>query len=300
MSQQSASETHAGPRSNVPIRAEDYPERLVRKSSSRPSPFDVDWLVSRHLTRSIRHAGATYARGLLLDVGCGGRPYESVLRPYVHRYIGVDTPASTFSQFDVAAVASHLPFTEQSFDSILCTEVLEHLSDPASCLREMGRVLRPGGHLILTTPQVWHLHEEPYDFFRYTKYGLTHLCHSAGLEMVETRSHGGPVATVGIVSIIHLGSYAHWLWKWLTRRRHAPTHRAASTSNEWQKWFWPFKLPIFLLNLLFGALDCLPHPGIFTMNNLVVARKSVDTLSSPYGARRKPATPGVIGSRDTN
>src|SRR6476469_6952408 len=93
MSQQSASETHAGPRSNVPIRAEDYPERLVRKSSSRPSPFDVDWLVSRHLTRSIRHAGATYARGLLLDVGCGGRPYESVLRTYVDRYIGVDTPA---------------------------------------------------------------------------------------------------------------------------------------------------------------------------------------------------------------
>jgi SAM-dependent methyltransferase len=264
----------SGPRSSVPVCAEDYQERLARKSSSRSSPFAVDWLITRHLERSIRHAGATHARGRLLDVGCGGRPHESLFLPYVDRYVGVDTPASTFSRVDVAAVASHLPFPDETFDTVLCTEVLEHLSDPAVCLREMSRVLRPGGHLILTTPQMWHLHEEPYDFFRYTKYGLAHLCNGAGLKVVETRAHGGPWATIGIVSIIHLGSYAQVLWQRLASRRRGKPDRATSKSNDWQAWFWPFRLPICMFNLLFAVLDSIPHPGIYTMDHMVVARKT--------------------------
>jgi SAM-dependent methyltransferase len=288
----------SGLRSSAPVRAEDYRELLARKSSSRSSPFAVDWLISRHLVRSIRHASATYARGLLLDVGCGGRPHESIFRPYVDRYIGVDTPASTLSRFDVAAVASHLPFPDQTFDTILCTEVLEHLSDPAICIQEMARVLRQGGHLILTTPQIWHLHEEPYDFFRFTRYGLTHLCSGAGLEVVEIRSHGGPWATIGIVSIIHLGSCAQVLCQRLANRPRANRDRAASTSNDWQGWFWPFRLPICVFNLLFAVLDRIPHPGIFTMDNMVVARKSANGMPQWREPLDDAAMPCLTGIRN--
>jgi SAM-dependent methyltransferase len=283
-----------GTRSSAPIRAEDYLERHARKSSSRPSPFAVDWLINRHLMRSIRHASATHARGLLLDVGCGGRPHESIFLPYVDRYIGVDTPASALSRVDVAAIASHLPFPDQTFDTVLCTEVLEHLSDPATCLREMGRVLRVGGHLILTTPQLWHLHEEPYDFFRYTRYGLSHLCNGAGLKVVEIRPHGGPWATIGIVTIIHLGSYAQVLGRRLAGRPRGKQGRPASRSNDWQAWFWPFKLPICMLNLLFAALDSIPHPGIFTIDHMVVARKTESPLCrEPLPDTAMPCLTGI-------
>jgi SAM-dependent methyltransferase len=255
------------------VRAKDYKERLARKSSARATPFDVDWLVTRHLVQSLRHASASYASGLLLDVGCGGRPYEPLFEPYVERYTGIDTPASTLSRADAAAVASHLPFADCAFDTVLCTEVLEHLSTPAACIDEIARVLRPGGHLILTTPQMWHLHEEPYDFFRFTRYGLAYLCRSAHLNVVEVRPHGGAWATIGLVLMIHLGSYVRSLCEWVARTTGSKDHGASAKSNDWQVLAWPFRLPIFLFNLFFGALDNIPHPGAFTADNMVVARK---------------------------
>ena len=259
--------------SDAPVCAEDYKERLARKSCARTTAFDAHWLVTRHLLRSIRHASATYAKGLLLDVGCGGRPYEPIFQPFVERYTGVDTPASTLSRVDAGALASHLPFANGAFDTVLCTEALEHLSSPAACIDEFARVLRPGGHLILTTPQMWHLHEEPYDFFRFTRYGLAHLCRRAGLEVVEVRPHGGAWATIGLVFIIHLGTYAQLVCKRLSDAAGSKAGRPAAKSSDWQRWVWPFRLPIFVVNLFFAALDSIPHPGIYTVDNMLVAKK---------------------------
>lgn len=246
---------------------------LARKSSARSTCLDVDWLVTRHLLKSLRHASEKYARGVLLDVGCGGQPYRALFQPHVERYVGVDTPASVRSRVDAAAVASQLPFADATFDTILCTEVLEHLSDPSAGVSEMARTLRRGGYLILTTPQMWHLHEAPYDFFRYTRYGLTHLCRRAALDVVEIRPHGGAWAAIGIMLIVHAGSCARALWQKVSRCFPPGARPAATQSNDWQAWFWPFRLPIMLLNLLCGALDSVPHPGIFAVDNMVIARK---------------------------
>jgi len=269
---------------SAPVRARDYKERLARKSCARTTPFDIDWLVTRHLVQSLRHASEAYASGLLLDVGCGGRPYETMFQSYVEGYTGVDTPASTLSRADTAAVAAHLPFTDCTFDTVLCTEVLEHLSTPAACIDEMARVLRPGGHLILTTPQMWPLHEEPYDFFRFTRYGLAYLCRSAHLDVVEVRCHGGAWATIGLVLLIHLGSYARSLLKWAAHVTGSADRLRAAKSNDWQIWAAPFRLPLFLFNLFFAALDSIPHPGAFTVDNMVVARKPLCTIEVPGGA----------------
>ncbi len=78
-----------------------------------------------------------------------------------------------------------LPVRDAVFDTVLCNEVLEHVPEPAILISEAARVLKPGGILILTTPQTWGLHLEPQDFYRYTRYGLCYLAEKSGLEVIE-------------------------------------------------------------------------------------------------------------------
>ncbi len=76
---------------------------------------------------------------------------------------------------DIVADAHTLPVPDESFDMIVCSEVLEHLYDPARAVREMHRVLRPGGTVVLTTRFMFPVHDAPHDYFRFTPYGLAHL-----------------------------------------------------------------------------------------------------------------------------
>ena len=160
------------------------------------------WLDPFHISHKTlerglaRHSGQI--RGRVLDVGCGTKPYRRLF-PAATQYYGTETHR-TFTvgtQADVTAFGEALPFRAGAFDGVVCTEVLEHVPEPADFLREMVRVLRPGGVLLLTTPQTWGLHEEPYDFYRYTKYGLQYLFGKAGLEMVEVAPTTGTLGTVG-------------------------------------------------------------------------------------------------------
>jgi len=89
-----------------------------------------------------------------------------------------------------------LPFKDAVFDTVLCNEVLEHVPEPARLMAEVARVLKPGGVLLLTTPQTWGLHMEPYDFYRYTKYGLRYLAEKSGLEVIEVAPTCGLWATL--------------------------------------------------------------------------------------------------------
>lgn len=256
------------PRCSVPRAVDEYGRPLSRISTSTTSPLEPDWLVTRRLHRDVRAALSSFGRGLLLDVGCGGRPYESAM-PAGVEYLGIDTPASSLSQPDVWSLADPLPFQSNVFHTVLCTQVLEHLAEPKSAIFEFSRVLRPGGHLILTAPQAWNLHEIPYDFFRYTRYGLEHLCRAAGLEPIHISAEGGYFATIGVFTIIHIGSYAQSLARKIVRSsEHAP-----SGQEQWRRWLWPLRLPMAAFNLLFALLDSIPHPQLFALNNIVVASK---------------------------
>lgn len=113
------------------------------------------------------------AKGKLLDIGCGERPYEKYLKPYITRYFGFDI--NPHKKLDFVSSVDHIAALDKSFDSILCTEVLEHLPTPQIAINEIHRILKPGGVLILSAPQEYWLHEEPHDYYRYTKYGLISL-----------------------------------------------------------------------------------------------------------------------------
>lgn len=124
----------------------------------------------------------------MVDVGCGYRPYRTLLTGAT-RYTGIET--ETRYQPDVIAFADALPFRDESVDSIMLTEVLEHVREPGEALSEARRVLKPGGQLYVTVPMTWGLHYVPHDYYRFTCYGISHLLEKSGFEIEAIEPMGG-------------------------------------------------------------------------------------------------------------
>lgn len=155
--------------------------------------------------------------GLLLDIGCGTKPYEPLTRGRVARHVGVDHPASLHGNraVDVASNAYDLPFRDGTFDVVLCSSVLEHLEEPEAALRAAARVLAPGGHAVYATPFIWHIHEEPRDFYRYSRYALEHLFAKAGFEDIEVRALSGFWVTFGQLFVHQLYRLQRGPMRWI-------------------------------------------------------------------------------------
>lgn len=157
------------------------------------------YMAVRKAGKKIHEYAEKYLKGRLLDIGCGEKKKEFLIGDYVHEYVGVDHKDSLHSlnAVDIIGTAYAIPVPDDSFDSILCTAVLEHLEEPRLALKEAFRVLRPDGHAVYTVPLFWHVHEEPRDFYRYTRYGLEHLFKEAGFEIVEIVALSGFWLTFG-------------------------------------------------------------------------------------------------------
>lgn len=119
----------------------------------------------------------------VIDVGAGNGPYRELFEHV--EYVTTDWAESMHPgarSADIVASAEDLPVHDAAFDAVICTQVLEHVAEPAAVARELRRILRPGGRLYLTVPLAWELHEEPHDYWRYTPSGLRHLLDGAGFE----------------------------------------------------------------------------------------------------------------------
>ena len=142
---------------------------------------DFPWERGTILSFIQRSAASLPAGTWVLDVGAGDAPYREL---FAHtEYFTTDWEKSVHPGArgaDYIGSADDLPIPDQSFEAVINTQVLEHVADPLAVLREIHRVLVPGGRFFLTVPLVWELHEEPYDFFRYTPHGLAHLLSQAG------------------------------------------------------------------------------------------------------------------------
>jgi SAM-dependent methyltransferase len=166
------------------------------------TPYSVvSYLHVKHVLEAVREA-VPFLHGRLLDMGCGRKPYRSVLRCASHIGVDVSTSPNFNHAIDCIYDGAHLPFGDASFDSVLCTEVLEHCSEPWAFMKEVSRVLKPGGHALITVPFVIHHHEEPFDFTRFTRYGLIEVVTRSGMSPVWVRSRGAEYATA--IALVYL------------------------------------------------------------------------------------------------
>jgi len=132
--------------------------------------------------------------GRVLDVGCGDRPYENLIPAREYVGLELDTPESRArNRADAYYDGRHFPFEGGSFDAVLCNQVLEHVFEPDAFVREIARVLKDGGHLLLTVPFVWDEHEQPRDYGRYSSFGLAALLERHGFRILLHRKTAGGV-----------------------------------------------------------------------------------------------------------
>ncbi|MEB3234631.1 MAG: methyltransferase domain-containing protein [Cyanobacteriota bacterium] len=156
----------------------------------------------------------------LLDAGAGVQRYrpDAAHLQYTSQdfgeYKGGDvfgdrtSPLWDASRCDLLCDITAIPRPDHSFDAVLCTEVFEHLPDPQLALKELARVLKPGGQLMLTAPFRALYHQEPYFFTSgFSRYWYEHHAHSCGLEIAAIEPNGSYLADVAqeLVRIARLG-----------------------------------------------------------------------------------------------
>ena len=141
--------------------------------------------------RATRPALSRHARGRVLDVGCGHMPFRALVLGQVERYEGFDVEARVPGVDHIGDAQAMTGLPDDGYDTALCFEVLEHLPQPERALADIARVLRPGGTLVLTVPHLSRLHEEPHDYFRFTRHGLRVMLERAGLVPRSIDPYGG-------------------------------------------------------------------------------------------------------------
>jgi len=222
---------------------------------------DGAWLLREAMRRVLAEAAAalapTPARELvLLDIGGRGRPYAGIFSRILGgtvRHVVLDAGGEA----DVTALAERLPIAAYSVDLVLCTQVLEHVEDPAAAVSEMARVLKPGGSCLLTTHGTWFYHPDPEDYWRWTPAGLARLFTQAGFSRCAIQPVGGTKLALAVLGLTSLERSAGTGMAGAVARRLlvAPANVLASS---------------WLLGRVTGRA-CLP--GELAINYLVTARR---------------------------
>ena len=177
-------------------------KEIIKKEKFNPSiigffinhNFNIRRLIYKNIKKH-----SLVLNGKILDFGCGSKPYKNIF-PNATEYIGVDYliegRTENIDIIDFYYDGKRIPFEDNTFDGILCTEVLEHVFNIDEVINELNRVLKPNGKAIITTPFMWEEHEMPYDFARYTTPALKHLYTKNGFRVISNNKSGNTVYVV--------------------------------------------------------------------------------------------------------
>jgi SAM-dependent methyltransferase len=171
-----------------------YQRELVdRRDDYKVSIHLGDFFILRHLKKFIYTQILAIAQPDMQvgDVGCGEQPFRSLIQSCGAKYTGIDAIQNSKGTVDIVADISSIPLPSASFDAIVCTEVLEHISDPIAALRELSRLLKPKGKVIFSTPFAYPIHEAPYDFCRLTPFFLEYWLPKLGFAPPKEIEIGG-------------------------------------------------------------------------------------------------------------
>jgi len=232
----------------------------LKKESFLPTPLSIVinpfYIIRRGLCKSISKFSLKFS-GDILDFGCGSKPYESLFKN-AKNYVGVDIKISGHnhrdSKVDFFYDGFKLPFDDNKFDGVVCFEVIEHIFNVDEVLIEIYRVIRPGGLLLLSIPFAWDEHEAPFDFARYTSYGIKFILEKNGFKVVEHVKTSTYVLAVFQMLIAYLSQYVlpkRGIFRILT--------------------LLCVVFPLNVMSLIFNAL--LPKRYEFFCNNIVLAEK---------------------------
>lgn len=232
-------------------------EQLNRLSNPVAKITDPYFLSYQFLFQDLQKAINTYASGDVLDIGCGNKPYYVFFRGKVSSYIGCDIIQSDQKLVDLICPATEIPLPDNCKDTVFTTQVIEHVAEHNKLLSEAFRILKPGGYIILSGPMCWEHHEEPYDFFRFTKYGFEHILKKAGFHDIEIIPNGGKWAMTGQ---IFLNSF-----------------RSSAEKKGTKRKFFKILYTVFrikwLTNVFFSWLDRIDKDYSATLNFVVIAKK---------------------------
>jgi SAM-dependent methyltransferase len=191
-------------------------------------------MVNKHFNPSIIHPFYFIRRGLfngiskhapsltgrLMDFGCGSKPYKSLFG-HVQEYVGVDFHNEGHphqnEQIDVFYDGKTLPFSDGEFDAVLASEVFEHIFNLEDMVREIHRVMKPGANILVTLPFVWNEHEVPYDFARYSSFGIKDLLSRNGFDVVAIDKTTSFIETITQMKMLYVSTHIMPRLKFITR-----------------------------------------------------------------------------------
>jgi len=196
-----------------------------------------------------------HIEGKTLDVGCGSKPYKDIFHSKEYLGIEIDSPQNREKKkADYFYGGRIFPFSEGEFDSVVTNEVLEHVFEPDIFLCEINRVLKNQAFLLITVPFIWDEHEQPFDYARYSSFGLKYLLNKYGFEIVEERKSVNDIRA--IFQLLNLYIY-----------------KKTATNNQYINVIITILLisPFNLLGELFAKI--LPKNDDLYLNNIVLAKK---------------------------
>ncbi|MDB4178061.1 class I SAM-dependent methyltransferase [Gammaproteobacteria bacterium] len=197
--------------------------------------------------------------GSILDIGCGDKPYKDLF-VNVNNYIGLeidDRRNREMSLADYFYDGKEFPFENKSYDGILSNQVFEHIFNPNEFLKEVNRVLKQDGLFLITVPFVWDEHEQPYDYARYSSFGIKHVLNKHGFEIVKNIKTNNGIGTIAQL----LNTYIF---------------KTINTKNGYINIILTILLmsPINILGTVFAKLT--PKNNDLYLDNIVLARKKRD------------------------
>jgi len=181
-----------------------FTKNILRRISN--TCLHPQWFVYKENQKNHREIGSKI-KGRVLDIGCADQ-FISKYLPANSEYLGLDYYQTAIDWYNtrpnVFGDAQRLPFADETMDSVLLLDVLEHIPDPNLCMTEISRVLKKKGILILQVPFVYPIHDAPLDFQRWTSFGLHKLAEMHGFSVKEEKTLGKSVETAGLLFNISL------------------------------------------------------------------------------------------------
>lgn len=170
------------------------------------TPFHPQWFVHRQQTKTLNYIKSSLTN-TVLDIGCADQYLENYLVQNSY-YIGLDYLKTTDEMYHTTPTiygdAQNLPINDSSVDSVALLDVLEHLNKPENCIKEIYRVMKTSGVLCLQVPFIYPIHDAPYDYHRWTLFGLTNLLKSNSFKIETTHSQGNISETFSLLTNIGL------------------------------------------------------------------------------------------------